>query len=76
MFYLVKRLNITNKFFFRCVAIFDKATALGVKATALCAAYIIYPLIFGALTDSSCLVWEEACQDTGACWVYNAQDLG
>ena len=58
------------------MAVFDKAMALGVKTTAATLGMIVYPLIFGILTDSSCLVWEEVCGDTGACWIYNAQDLG
>lgn len=34
-------------------------------------AFIPYPLIYGALTDASCLVWEKSCGKTGNCWVYD-----
>ena len=34
-------------------------------------AFIPYPLIFGAVVDSTCLVWEEKCGKTGNCWIYD-----
>ena len=34
-------------------------------------ACIPYPLIFGAVVDSTCLVWEEKCGKTGNCWIYD-----
>ncbi|CAG2110371.1 unnamed protein product, partial [Medioppia subpectinata] len=34
-------------------------------------AYIPYPLIYGAIADSVCLVWESTCGKTGNCWLYN-----
>ena len=34
-------------------------------------AFIPYPLLFGAITDSTCLIWEESCGKTGNCWVYD-----
>lgn len=60
----------------RCVSAEDKAPSLGLKSSVLSLAMLLNPVIFGSLTDSSCLVWEEACGQTGACWVYNARDLG
>lgn len=35
-------------------------------------AFIPYPLVYGALTDSACLVWEESCSKTGNCWLYDS----
>ncbi|XP_049272564.1 solute carrier organic anion transporter family member 4C1 [Rhipicephalus sanguineus] len=35
------------------------------------AAFIPYPLIYGALTDASCIVWEDRCGERGACWIYD-----
>lgn len=31
-----------------------------------------YPIVFGAITDSACIVWEEKCGSTGNCWLYDA----
>ncbi|KAG0431469.1 hypothetical protein HPB47_021758 [Ixodes persulcatus] len=38
-------------------------------------AFIPYPLIYGALMDASCLVWEDRCGGTGACWLYDLPRL-
>ncbi|CAG2102309.1 unnamed protein product, partial [Medioppia subpectinata] len=34
-------------------------------------AYIPYPLIYGAIADSVCLIWENTCGKTGNCWLYD-----
>ncbi len=34
-------------------------------------AFIPYPLIFGAITDSACLIWEKTCNKRGNCWIYD-----
>ncbi|GFR12858.1 solute carrier organic anion transporter family member 5A1 [Trichonephila clavata] len=58
---------------FRCVDAKDKSFALGVFGSILAMfAFIPYPLIYGALTDSTCLVWEESCNKTGNCWLYDS----
>ncbi|XP_055947691.1 solute carrier organic anion transporter family member 74D-like isoform X3 [Argiope bruennichi] len=58
---------------FRCVDAKDKSFALGVFGSVLAMfAFIPYPLIYGALTDSTCLVWEESCSKTGNCWLYDS----
>ena len=31
------------------------------------------PLIVGAIFDSACLVWQETCGETGACWIYDSE---
>ena len=33
--------------------------------------FIPYPLIFGAITDSACMVWEKSCGKRGNCWLYD-----
>lgn len=58
----------------RCVNPEDKSFALGAIGTILSAfAFIPYPLIFGALTDEACMVWEESCGTTGNCWLYDPE---
>ncbi|XP_054713441.1 solute carrier organic anion transporter family member 74D-like [Uloborus diversus] len=58
---------------FRCVESKDKSFALGAIGSILSLfAFIPYPLIYGALTDSTCLVWEESCSKTGNCWLYDS----
>lgn len=34
---------------------------------------IPYPLIFGAIADSACLIWEESCGGKGNCWLYDSE---
>ena len=33
------------------------------------------PLIFGAIFDKFCMVWQEYCDDTGSCWLYESEGL-
>ncbi|CAG2102524.1 unnamed protein product [Medioppia subpectinata] len=33
--------------------------------------YIPYPIVFGAIADSACLVYESTCGKTGNCWLYD-----
>ena len=30
-----------------------------------------YPLIFGAIVDSTCKIWENTCGKKGNCWLYD-----
>ncbi len=56
----------------RCVEDRDKATALGLlTAVGTLLGFLPNPVIFGNLIDSSCLVWEESCGETGICWLYD-----
>ena len=56
---------------FRCVNDGDKALALGILATAVALfGFLPNPIIYGAVIDSSCLVWEQSCGKRGSCWVY------
>ncbi|XP_054749389.2 solute carrier organic anion transporter family member 4A1-like [Lytechinus pictus] len=32
------------------------------------------PIVFGALLDESCLLWETSCEGTGNCWLYENRD--
>ncbi|XP_023221334.1 solute carrier organic anion transporter family member 4C1-like, partial [Centruroides sculpturatus] len=57
---------------FRCVAKRDKSLVMGVMETILSViSFIPYPLIYGAIADSACIVWEESCGKTGNCWLYH-----
>ena len=31
------------------------------------------PIIYGAVVDSACFVWEKTCGDEGACWLYDPE---
>ena len=31
-----------------------------------------YSLVYGAVIDSACLIWEEKCGHKGNCWVYDS----
>ena len=33
------------------------------------------PIIFSAIFDSSCLVWQEKCDQKGSCWTYDSSAL-
>ena len=33
------------------------------------------PIIIGFVFDSSCLVWQERCGQTGACWIYDSDSM-
>ncbi|XP_076337292.1 solute carrier organic anion transporter family member 74D-like isoform X2 [Tachypleus tridentatus] len=50
----------------------DKSLACGtLEALWSVAAFIPYPMVYGSITDSACLVWEERCGETGNCWIYD-----
>ncbi|CAN7989026.1 unnamed protein product [Ixodes hexagonus] len=54
----------------------DKTIALTVTSFIMnIFAFIPYPLIFGAIIDASCIVWEDRCGHHGACWVYDLKRL-
>ncbi|XP_044741368.1 solute carrier organic anion transporter family member 74D [Chrysoperla carnea] len=57
----------------RCVDPRDKAMALGLIQFAIgLFGNVPCPIIYGAVVDSACLVWEMACGEKGACWLYDA----
>ncbi|KAG8187154.1 hypothetical protein JTE90_020032 [Oedothorax gibbosus] len=50
----------------------DKSVALGIFETMISAfGFIPFPMVFGSLVDSACLVWETTCGKTGNCWFYD-----
>ncbi|KAJ9591625.1 hypothetical protein L9F63_001839, partial [Diploptera punctata] len=57
----------------RCVHPRDKAMALGLIQFAIgLFGNVPCPIVYGAVVDSACLVWEMACGERGACWLYDA----
>ena len=57
---------------FRSIEPRDKAFAVGIHMTFLgLFAWIPYPLIFGAITDAACAIWQESCGQKGNCWIYD-----
>lgn len=60
----------------RCIEPRDKSLSLLVVSAIMNAfAFIPYPLIYGALTDASCIVWEDRCGERGSCWLYDLRKL-
>ncbi|XP_029845034.2 solute carrier organic anion transporter family member 74D [Ixodes scapularis] len=56
----------------RCVKKEDKAFTLGFAEGVLALfSFLPYPLVYGSLVDSTCVVWEESCGQQGNCWVYD-----
>ncbi|XP_071510809.1 solute carrier organic anion transporter family member 4A1-like [Diadema antillarum] len=33
------------------------------------------PIVFGAVIDGSCLLWQDSCGVRGSCWIYDSQGL-
>lgn len=57
----------------RCVESRDKSLALIVMGTVLSTlVFIPYSILFGSVSDSSCLIWEEQCGKVGNCWIYDS----
>lgn len=60
----------------RCVDPKDKAMALGLIQFAIgLFGNIPCPIVYGVVVDSACLVWEYACGERGACWLYDSNDF-
>lgn len=60
----------------RCVASHEKAMALGVQeGLSSIFTYVPYPILYGAVFDSACLVWEDKCGRPGVCWIYDTDWL-
>nr|CAD7398590.1 unnamed protein product [Timema poppensis] len=61
---------------FRCVEPRDKVFAQGVSLLfASLFAFIPGPIIFGALVDITCLVWNSSCGKKGNCWLYHKDNF-
>ncbi|XP_067138901.1 solute carrier organic anion transporter family member 74D-like [Centruroides vittatus] len=58
---------------FRAIDPKDKSLALGLGEAILSIfVFIPNPLIYGAITDTACMVWEEKCGKKGNCWIYDS----
>ncbi|XP_043271087.1 solute carrier organic anion transporter family member 74D isoform X2 [Venturia canescens] len=61
---------------YRCVEKRDKSFAQGVTLTFVSLFGLIPgPIIFGALIDSTCLIWDHSCGAQGNCWYYDKEDF-
>ncbi|KAK3095577.1 hypothetical protein FSP39_016276 [Pinctada imbricata] len=45
------------------------------SATEIAEGYILGPVVFGAILDSSCNVWQDTCGAKGNCWIYSEWSL-
>ena len=56
---------------YRCVEDRDKALAQGITLMVMSLfALIPGPIIYGALIDATCLIWNDACGTRGNCWIH------
>ncbi|XP_011639834.1 solute carrier organic anion transporter family member 4C1 [Pogonomyrmex barbatus] len=61
---------------YRCVEKRDKSFAQGITLMILSLlALIPGPIIYGAIIDSTCLIWEESCGTRGNCWFYHRDNF-
>ncbi|CAG2103692.1 unnamed protein product [Medioppia subpectinata] len=56
---------------YRIVDEYDKSLASGIP-NYIITAFIPYPLVYGAVTNTACEVWESKCGQTGNCLVYDS----
>lgn len=57
---------------FRVVAFSQRTFAVGLQSLMLkLLGSIPGPIIFGALIDQTCLIWEYDCEGAGTCWMYD-----
>ena len=62
--------------FIRSVAEEQRCTALGFQSVLFrVLGGIPGPLTFGAIFDSSCILWQYECGSRGNCWEYNSTSL-
>jgi sodium-independent organic anion transporter len=61
---------------YRCVATKDKSFAQGLSLVLVSLlAFIPGPIIYGAIIDATCLVWNQTCGQKGNCWLYHKDDF-
>ncbi|XP_015609207.1 solute carrier organic anion transporter family member 5A1 [Cephus cinctus] len=61
---------------YRSVEKRDKSFAQGVTLMTISLfALIPGPIIYGAIIDSTCLIWEESCGTRGNCWFYHRDNF-
>lgn len=59
---------------YRCVDKKDKSISQGVTLMIVSLfALIPGPILYGAIIDKSCLLWENSCGDNGNCWHYDKE---
>lgn len=59
-------------FIFRCVHTDQRSLALGIQWIKIrLLGTIPAPMIFGVLIDDTCILWQESCENAGACLVYD-----
>ncbi|XP_015111744.1 solute carrier organic anion transporter family member 4C1 [Diachasma alloeum] len=57
---------------YRCVEKRDKSVAQGVTLMFVSLfALIPGPILYGAIIDQTCLIWEDSCGSNGNCWHYD-----
>lgn len=62
--------------FFRCVHSEQRSFALGIQWIVVrVLGTIPAPMIFGSLIDDSCILWQESCNEAGACLLYDNASL-
>lgn len=61
---------------YRCVETKDKSLAQGIGLMMVSLfALIPAPILYGAIMDSTCLVWDMTCKEKGNCWFYHRDDF-
>ncbi|XP_063238716.1 solute carrier organic anion transporter family member 74D-like [Bacillus rossius redtenbacheri] len=56
----------------RCVDEKDKTLAQGLSLLVISVFGLLpTPIIYGALMDTTCLVWDSSCDSKGNCWIYD-----
>ncbi|KYM97277.1 PREDICTED: solute carrier organic anion transporter family member 4C1 [Cyphomyrmex costatus] len=61
---------------YRSVEKKDKSFAQGITLMIISLlALIPGPIIYGAIIDSTCLIWEESCGTRGNCWFYHRDNF-
>ncbi|XP_077868619.1 solute carrier organic anion transporter family member 4A1-like [Saccoglossus kowalevskii] len=56
----------------RCVPFSQRSFALGIQWIVIrVLGSIPGPIVFGAVIDRSCILWEEKCGSSGTCWQYD-----
>ncbi|XP_071854720.1 solute carrier organic anion transporter family member 4A1-like isoform X2 [Apostichopus japonicus] len=61
---------------FRVVDFSQRAFAVGLQSLLLKAlGSIPGPIIFGALIDDTCMIWEYDCDGAGTCWMYENEQF-
>lgn len=60
----------------RCVDEKDKTASMGFGMMIVCLlAFMPSPIFFGALLDSTCVLWGKTCSGKGNCWLYDNYKL-